>query len=111
MEAIGFSSGIWLIWNSNWKVKVIENYHQFIHVKMSGGFAKDMFFTAIYRGPMATLTQHLWPLLSSLGVEQFEAWMLAKHFNAFLTADEKRGGWVIERESVVVSLSGLVRWS
>ena len=32
VEALGYSGGIWILWNENWSVRVLINYKQYVHL-------------------------------------------------------------------------------
>lgn len=54
VEAEGFSSGIWILWElDNLKVDVLTSDEQFIHCKLGLG-QEEMAFTAIYANPNET---------------------------------------------------------
>ncbi|KAI9124099.1 hypothetical protein K1719_005399 [Acacia pycnantha] len=51
VEAVGFSGGIWLLWNSDdLGVDVLTKEEQFIHCRLKLG-CKEMLFTTVYASP------------------------------------------------------------
>ncbi|XP_061354883.1 uncharacterized protein LOC133299442 [Gastrolobium bilobum] len=61
-EAIGFSSGIWLVWDDRKvKVEILRSHHQFIHTRI---YFKDDdkvdYVTFVYRSPNKVIRKTLW---------------------------------------------------
>ncbi|KAI9115930.1 hypothetical protein K1719_012860 [Acacia pycnantha] len=91
-EAVGFSGGIWLLWEmDNIKVEVLRIEEQFVHcnLKMEGD---EFLFSAIYANPNEHRRHELWEMLSSIGSEVNVPWLLAGHFNEIKTPLEQVGG-------------------
>ncbi|XP_061373714.1 uncharacterized protein LOC133316036 [Gastrolobium bilobum] len=92
-EAVGFSRGIWILWNqSSCSVKIIEKRDQFILIQVSIPNKQPFLFIAIYANPRIEIRQTLWDDLRRLHASFEEPWLLAGDFNEILTASEKRGG-------------------
>ncbi|KAI9084388.1 hypothetical protein K1719_033730 [Acacia pycnantha] len=91
-EAVGFSGGIWILWNlDDLKVDVRAMNDQFIHCKL---FARDesMLFTAVYAYPNPQRRNMIWGELESIAGEVAEPWLLVGDFNEIRSPLEQRGG-------------------
>ncbi|KAI9117550.1 hypothetical protein K1719_011716 [Acacia pycnantha] len=92
VEAVGFSGGIWLLWNmEELSVEVLKEEEQFIHCKVKLD-DKRMLFTAVYASPCEQKRQSLWSSLHSLASEIAEPWLLAGDFNEIKSPLEQKGG-------------------
>ncbi|KAI9112959.1 hypothetical protein K1719_016073 [Acacia pycnantha] len=92
VEAEGFSSGVWLLWErEDLLVTVIWSEEQFLHCKVSFG-GDNMLFTAVY----ASLNEHrrhkLWEDLQEISDETFVPWLIAGDFNEIKSPLEQKGG-------------------
>ncbi|XP_028805882.1 uncharacterized protein LOC114760757 [Neltuma alba] len=93
VEANGFSGGIWVLWSSLTKIKVLKNHQQFIHCCVNLINQRQSFlFTAIYASPKPQWRVNLWSDLSSIAPDSNEPWLLASDFNATLSSGERKGG-------------------
>lgn len=51
-NACGHSGGIWCLWNDVlWKVEVVKNSSQFVHMKVQWKNDMPWFLTAVYGAP------------------------------------------------------------
>ncbi|XP_050220226.1 uncharacterized protein LOC126670515 [Mercurialis annua] len=91
VEAVGFSGGIWIIWNQKYDIVVLDNNKYFIHLRIVDG-TETFLLTIVYASPNATLRQHLWTDLNVLATLIAEPWMLGGNFNAALYDNERKGG-------------------
>ncbi|KAI9086787.1 hypothetical protein K1719_031381 [Acacia pycnantha] len=92
MEAVGFSGGIWLMWELDDLVvdaKIMDE--QFIHFKLKLG-GEELLFTTVYAQPNEQRRKRIWELLQGLAGEIVEPWMLVGDFNEIRTPMEQRGG-------------------
>ncbi|KAI9090781.1 hypothetical protein K1719_028634 [Acacia pycnantha] len=91
-EAIGFSGGIWIIWDREELIVDVEvSNEQFIHCKLCLE-GKDMLFTAVYANPNEHQRIRLWDLLNEIANNVEEPWMLAGDFNEIKSPMEQKGG-------------------
>ncbi|KAI9127269.1 hypothetical protein K1719_001828 [Acacia pycnantha] len=92
MEAVGFSGGIWLLWELDElvvDVKIMDE--QFIHCQLSLG-DEVMLFTAVYAHPNEQRRNRIWDILHRLACEIEEPWMLVGDFNEIRSPLEQKGG-------------------
>ncbi|KAI9117842.1 hypothetical protein K1719_011257 [Acacia pycnantha] len=93
VEAVGFSSGIWILWNlDDLCVDVLVKEDQFIHCRLTLN-GKGMLFTTMYANPNEQRRQRLWNSLQDLAGEIAEPpWLLAGDFNEIKSPLEQQGG-------------------
>ncbi|CAN1187241.1 Putative ribonuclease H protein At1g65750 [Linum perenne] len=97
-DAIGFSGGVWLLWDPLVvSLNIMEFGPQFVHAKGSLADGSSFFLTAVYASPRATSRVLLWDVLKRLSVNQSSPWAVIGDFNAILSADDKSGGSSFER--------------
>ncbi|KAI9100326.1 hypothetical protein K1719_024544 [Acacia pycnantha] len=92
MEAVGFSGGIWLLWEMEElvvDVKIMDE--QFIHCQLNLG-GEVMLFTAVYAHPNEQRRNRIWDILHSLACEIEEPWMMVGDFNEIRSPLEQKGG-------------------
>ena len=92
VEAIGFSGGIWIFWNENIDVEILENHRQYIHMQVDDRRGTNCLITAIYASPVPTVRKQLWINLNRLALGMGDPWLIGGDFNAFIHASEKMGG-------------------
>lgn len=98
-DARGMSGGIWVLWNDeSLDIRVIVSHHQFIHCHVSGIGRRPWFFTAVYCSPREAERSHFWEAMKEIADKTSEPWMLAGDFNDIMTADEQRGGAVVNEQ-------------
>ncbi|RYR75634.1 hypothetical protein Ahy_A01g000206 [Arachis hypogaea] len=91
--ARGHSGGIWCLWNSDeWKVDVLRNHQQLLHMRLLGKDLQPWVFTAIYGSPQRAHRRELWRILRELNYHNKLSWCLAGDFNALLHDFERQGG-------------------
>ncbi|XP_058002232.1 uncharacterized protein LOC131179409 [Hevea brasiliensis] len=95
----GFLGGIWLLWNKEWSVTILENDKQYIHASVVENGSLLMHFTAVYGSPSLMHRRRLWQKLHRICDQSQVPWLAAGDYNALLTADEKRGG-AMHRSSI-----------
>lgn len=92
-EACGHSGGIWCLWDQTfWKVDVISNSAQFIHMKVQWKNDIPWYLTAVYGAPQYAHRQQLWDDLRSLALDISDSWAVIGGFNCTLFPFERRGG-------------------
>ena len=92
VEAVGFSGGIWLLWQSSIEVVVLLNHRQFIHFKICMNKAFVSWGTAVYANPNPMLRRQLWKHMDSIATSIQGPWIIGGDFNSILYASEKQGG-------------------
>ena len=93
-ETIGFSGGIWLLWNSD-RVEVIQlaTTEQEIHVEVKVlPYNLSWIFIVVYASPRYTERQVLWENLSKTADLHNKPWIIAGDFNEPLANEDKFGG-------------------
>lgn len=96
-EAVGFSGGIWILWNRDeLSVDVIEIEDQFIHCRI-GVENKSMLFTTVYASPNEQRRHRIWHRLFNISLEISEPWLLAGDYNEIKTPLEQKSGWKNKR--------------
>ncbi|KAI9109580.1 hypothetical protein K1719_019634 [Acacia pycnantha] len=92
MEAVGFSGGIWILWEfDELKVDVKAMDEQFIHCSLKYG-GEEMLFTAVYAHPNEQKRKRIWEVLKVIASEVDEPWVLVGDFNEIRSPREQRGG-------------------
>ncbi|CAN1157946.1 hypothetical protein LINPERHAP2_LOCUS21849 [Linum perenne] len=83
VEAQGFSSGIWPLWNDfDTNIKILNSSHQFIHALIEWETGNSFVATFIYAAPSLLSRRMLWNDLRRLSRMLSQAWMLMGDFNA-----------------------------
>ncbi|KAJ9180773.1 hypothetical protein P3X46_008981 [Hevea brasiliensis] len=85
IKAMGFSGGIWLLWNDSWRVVPIFNHDQYVHVSVFMGSALLMDCSFIYASPVPNKRWLLWVSMSA-------KWVQLGDFNAIVSKDKRSGG-------------------
>ena len=85
VEAVGFSGGIWLLWQAGLEVTILINHRQYIHLQVSDTRGLITWVTAIYASPVPSLRNSLWNDLNYLAANIHDPWVLAGDFNAILS--------------------------
>lgn len=92
-EACGHSGGIWCLWDQSfWKVDVLNNSPQFVHMRVQWKNDNPWLLTAVYGDPQFACRQQLWDDLRRLAVDIFEEWAVIGDFNITLYPFDRRGG-------------------
>ncbi|KAI9086148.1 hypothetical protein K1719_031869 [Acacia pycnantha] len=92
LEAVGFSGGIWLLWElDEIQVDVRVMDEQFIHCKLKFR-GEEMLLTAVYAQPNEQRRNRIWEGLRKIACEVDEPWLLIGDFNEIRTPLEQRGG-------------------
>ncbi|GMJ08906.1 hypothetical protein HRI_004559800 [Hibiscus trionum] len=93
MEAHGFSGGLWLLWNDEVEVEILQIFNQFI----SSRCCKDdsslwVYFTDVYASPHGAKQKHLWNQLLQLDPRDDVPWIVGRDFNVILSHEERLEG-------------------
>ncbi|XP_054824069.1 uncharacterized protein LOC129322061 [Prosopis cineraria] len=104
VEAQGFNSGLWVLWDDyKWCFEILKLHDQFLHLCLDDGTCKK-FFAAAYVSPNAIKLRTLWAELRNINEEIDAAWCIGGDFNSTLfTYDRKsmyRIGASIDRDFV-----------
>ncbi|BFG35444.1 hypothetical protein CerSpe_217180 [Prunus speciosa] len=93
VDTIGFSGGLWLLWNdSKVTVEIVGTYDQSISACVSWPGQSPWMFTAIYASPSRVKREKLWEYLTFVAESHDLPWLLVGDFNDILSVDEKLGG-------------------
>ncbi|CAL1361959.1 unnamed protein product [Linum trigynum] len=95
VDALGFSGGIWLLWNeAEFNISRVDSQAQFIHVLAARtGRPEDKWnLTAVYANPAPIQRRQLWAALRRISESQELPWILMGDFNSILHPSEKLGG-------------------
>ena len=95
IDSIGFSGGIWMLWNegSNLKVGTLTTSEYSIHALVMVPIQSHNFLlTVIYAFPNFNKKKILWNYLKILAPSVNLPWVLFGDFNDMLVEDEKMGG-------------------
>ncbi|XP_061356180.1 uncharacterized protein LOC133300618 [Gastrolobium bilobum] len=92
-EAIGFSGGIWVLWDSKKvRVQLIGQSRQFIHMKVSIGDCYSFLCTVVYANPNEDIRNAMWEEVIQMSRSIIEPWILAGDFIDIRCSSEKKGG-------------------
>ncbi|KAF7839972.1 RNA-directed DNA polymerase [Senna tora] len=92
VEALGFSGGIWCLWDDSvGQVQILIKHTQFIHMKIGKGNGTHL-ITVVYGSPNPLSRKELWEELGKIAENVNEPWLVAGDFNAFVSTHEKEGG-------------------
>ncbi|KAL8166154.1 hypothetical protein V2J09_007653 [Rumex salicifolius] len=92
VEAVGFSGGIWILWNSTiTTVQIVKGYPHFIHSKIDSN--GDWFhLIVVYAPPMPTRRRQFWTDLEEVVATIHEPLFVGGDFNCILSIEERLGG-------------------
>ncbi|XVE95435.1 hypothetical protein REPUB_Repub02eG0096900 [Reevesia pubescens] len=90
VEAVGFSGGLWLIWNAlEVDIEILAFSSQLIHAYVKQAGQVDWLLTAIYGSPAAEERKLLWESLKEASNCHDLPWMAIGDFNQVTSAEEK----------------------
>ncbi|KAL8141078.1 hypothetical protein V2J09_007099 [Rumex salicifolius] len=92
VEAVGFSGGIWILWNSTiTTVQIVKGYPHFIHSKIDSN--GDWFhLIVVYAPPTPTRRRQFWTDLEEVVATIHEPLFVGGDFNCILSIEERLGG-------------------
>ncbi|XP_061361919.1 uncharacterized protein LOC133305695, partial [Gastrolobium bilobum] len=93
-DPIGFSGGLWILWDGN-KVEldVLHTHYQFVHTRVKYLDSKKVdLVTFVYGNPRRLERRLLWAELESVSTLITDPWLILGDFNSVLKAYEKVGG-------------------
>ncbi|KAL8150228.1 hypothetical protein V2J09_020036 [Rumex salicifolius] len=92
VEAVGFSGGIWLLWNEeNTCIQVLRLNRNFIHARVKG--TDNWFHLIIVYGPPTYMRRQVfWEDLEACISEISEPLFVGGDFNCIINLDERSGG-------------------
>lgn len=93
VEANGFAGGIWLCWDENFLVDILEVYPQLIHVNVCNKQRSYSFFCSfVYVIPQSATRKKLCHFLGSLANCLKGPYILTGDFNSILDSSKRVGG-------------------
>ncbi|KAK7265229.1 hypothetical protein RJT34_32845 [Clitoria ternatea] len=99
VDAVGFSGGIWCLWNgSSWAVDFIKASTQCIHLRIREGDNRAWLLSIVYAFPQPQTRVALWDELHNLATTWSLPWCLAEDFNLVLCEYEKEKGSMNESQ-------------
>lgn len=88
VEALGFSGGIWVMWNNNVTMDIIASNPQFILANVEDDMENKWSIAFVYASPTPHLRRKIW---STLKPERFggrKPWIAVGDFNSVSSAEE-----------------------
>lgn len=93
VKANGFAGVIWLCWNEDTQVEILNFHPRVIHIRLgTTQNSKHFLCSIVYVSPQASVKRELWPFLNSLARLVTEHWILAGDFNYILDGSESSSG-------------------
>lgn len=94
---MGFSGGIWLLWDDSVDLEAITVNDQIINAIIKKEGRVQWLLSAIYASPKQAFREELWQYIRDIGSCIQSPWQLVGDFNQILSSDEKKGGKSINR--------------
>lgn len=92
-NSIGFSGGLWVLWDSNQVVMIeLSLTEQEIHAIISSTSKPSWLLSTVYGSPRFTERRLLWDNLKSVAGFHSMPWVIAGDFNEVLIGEDKSGG-------------------
>lgn len=88
VEAIGFSGGIWVFWNTSLQVTVLHTHPQFVLIQGQMENQEAWYYAVVYGSPTHNLLRRMWSELAATKREITGAWMVAGDFNSVTSREE-----------------------
>lgn len=93
IDSNGQAGGIVALWKSHlWKVDVLKQSEQFMHLSVGWGREAKWLLTVVYGKPQLQARRMLWDDLQEIHFDLNDAWAIVGDFNAILSANERVGG-------------------
>ncbi|XP_021823964.1 uncharacterized protein LOC110765197 [Prunus avium] len=118
VDPVGFSGGLWLLWNDNKiNIQILGTTDQAITSCVSWHGQAPWILTTIYAKPCASKRAMLWDYLNFVASCHQLPWILAGDFNEMLFMEDKLGGanpcrlkgfnkWFTENDMIDLGYSG-----
>ncbi|XP_031097105.1 uncharacterized protein LOC116001364 [Ipomoea triloba] len=119
VEALGFSGGIWILWNEEFKIDILHSHPQFVHLQVERNMGRICILSVVYGSPSVHLRRRLWRSLNRSKLNIFAPWLVAGDFNAVVSNDETSSPdnsghvrnsdfktWIYEEELIDLGFSG-----
>lgn len=91
MQAIGFSSDIWVGWKKSVHVEIISNHPQFILIRAIGVNVNQLILISlVYGSPNRLKKKNLWEGLRNVIPSSNIPWLAIRDFNAILSPNDKK---------------------
>ncbi|KAH1121098.1 hypothetical protein J1N35_004258 [Gossypium stocksii] len=90
-EVLGFSGGIWLLWNDNITIDIVKVHPPVVHMRITQG-SSAFISSAVYASLQKM--RELWKAFDDFAYYVCEPWILAGHFNSILGGSERQWGQV-----------------
>ncbi|XP_031095268.1 uncharacterized protein LOC115999567 [Ipomoea triloba] len=88
IEAVGFSGGIWVLWNLPLKVVVMNKHSQFINLQVEEQNVTPWALTVVYGSPNMALRRDLFANLSFQDLNPLSQWLVCGDFNSAVSINE-----------------------
>ncbi|KAJ4755626.1 DNAse I-like superfamily protein [Rhynchospora pubera] len=93
IPSVGKSGGIWLLWNDDAIVDVVERSHFFLFAKIKLNYANEPWLLgAIYGHPNPMVQNYIWDRVTHYASTQNLPLCIIGDFNCILGVEEKMGG-------------------
>lgn len=87
VEALGFSGGIWIIWNDKVNIRIRYTHPQFVALDVIQP-VMEWSMVIVYASPDGVLRKRLWRDLSKDDLGLYKEWLAVGDFNSVLSSDE-----------------------
>ncbi|XP_031124346.1 uncharacterized protein LOC116027060 [Ipomoea triloba] len=88
VESVGFSGGIWVLWNASLRVSVIKTHPQFVVLQVRDDNLNPWYYAIVYGSPTHHLRRRLWSELNMAKLQLDGPCLVAGDFNSVLIKDE-----------------------
>lgn len=88
VEALGYSGGIWVLWNEKYEASVVYTHPQFIMMEIILNSKEKVNIAFVYGSPSYTLRRKLWPELNKRKMNMADAWLTVGDFNSVVAQHE-----------------------
>lgn len=99
IEALGYSGGIWLLWNANMaSIEVLAATDQAVTALVTKLDGQNWLHTVVYASPNYMIREDLWNYITELGKVVNMPWVMLGGINQPLEAKDKHAGRPINRK-------------
>ncbi|CAL1384971.1 unnamed protein product [Linum trigynum] len=92
-DAVGFSGGIWVLWNNSYlQMEELDKHKQFLNLKCSMANKDSFQLTAVYASPNEHERGQLWEAMRGMERRNNLPWLITGDFNSISRSWEKQGG-------------------